>query len=293
MVDVSISAILLLAASAMLRGTFTVGDFALFVSYVTQTSGHLRYLGSIMAQYRRVGSRSTAWTPFSIAPRRAPCGPRADLTRGQQYGVDASDGGRSACRRAPVAARRARPDLRPSRYRAWHRGHRPERGPRPTGGGDGADRLRQEHLLRALLGLLPRTAGEIRWNGRLVADPATFFTPPRAAYTPQVPRLFSESLRDNVLAGLPDEADALRGRALQRAVMERDVADLGDGMDTVVGPRGVKLSGGQIQRTAAARMFVRDPELLVFDDLSSALDRRRSVPCGSVSTPAATPPAWW
>ena len=47
---------------------------------------------------------------------------------------------------------------------------------------------------------------------------------------------------------------------------------LENGLDTLVGPRGVKLSGGQVQRTAAARMFVRDPELFVFDDLSSALD---------------------
>ena len=54
--------------------------------------------------------------------------------------------------------------------------------------------------------------------------------------------------------------------------MEHDVAALEDGLDTKVGPRGVKLSGGQIQRAAAARMFVRDAELLVFDDLSSALD---------------------
>ena len=44
------------------------------------------------------------------------------------------------------------------------------------------------------------------------------------------------------------------------------------GLDTIVGPRGVKLSGGQIQRAAAARMFIRDADLLVFDDLSSALD---------------------
>jgi ATP-binding cassette subfamily B protein len=50
------------------------------------------------------------------------------------------------------------------------------------------------------------------------------------------------------------------------------VPKLEQGLDTVVGPRGVKLSGGQMQRSAAARMFVRQPDLLVFDDLSSALD---------------------
>ena len=60
--------------------------------------------------------------------------------------------------------------------------------------------------------------------------------------------------------------------ALRAAVMDDDVAAFDRGLDTLVGPRGVKLSGGQVQRAAAARMFVRDPELLVFDDLSSALD---------------------
>jgi ATP-binding cassette subfamily B protein len=54
--------------------------------------------------------------------------------------------------------------------------------------------------------------------------------------------------------------------------MEYDLEELENGLDTLVGPKGVKLSGGQIQRTAAARMFIREPELLIFDDLSSALD---------------------
>jgi ATP-binding cassette, subfamily B, bacterial len=61
-------------------------------------------------------------------------------------------------------------------------------------------------------------------------------------------------------------------QAVRSAVMEQDLDDLDQGWIPMVGPKGVKLSGGQIQRTAAARMFVRDPELLVFDDLSSALD---------------------
>jgi ABC-type multidrug transport system fused ATPase/permease subunit len=57
-------------------------------------------------------------------------------------------------------------------------------------------------LLRVLLGLLPTQAGEIYWNGERVHDPANFFVPPRSAYTPQVPKLFSYSLRDNLLLGL-------------------------------------------------------------------------------------------
>jgi ATP-binding cassette subfamily B protein/ATP-binding cassette subfamily C protein len=126
-------------------------------------------------------------------------------------------------------------------------------------------------LLRVLLGLLPLQAGTIYWNNRKVDDPANFFVPPRSAYTPQVPKFFSTSLRENILLGL-EKPDLDLQNAITMAVFERDVADLDDGLETVVGPRGVRLSGGQLQRAAAARMFVHQPELLIFDDLSSALD---------------------
>jgi ATP-binding cassette subfamily B protein len=126
-------------------------------------------------------------------------------------------------------------------------------------------------LLRSVLGLLPKQSGEIRWNGQLVEDPASFFVPPRSAYTSQVPLLFSESIKDNILMGLPEEKVDLPG-AIRRAVMDKDVVDLDGGLETLIGSKGVKISGGQRQRTAAARMFVRQPELLVLDDLSSALD---------------------
>ena len=86
-----------------------------------------------------------------------------------------------------------------------------------------------------------------------------------------MPRLFSEALRDNILMGLPEDKIDVSG-AIHAAVMEQDIGELDDGLDTVVGARGVKLSGGQLRRSAAARMFVRDAELLVFDDLSSGLD---------------------
>ena len=126
-------------------------------------------------------------------------------------------------------------------------------------------------LLRALMGSLPRQAGEVKWNGAAIDAPDELLTPPRCAYVSQVPRLFSEALRANILLGLPEDEVDLDG-ALWTAVMEGDLDELEDGLETVVGPRGVRLSGGQVQRTAAARMFVRSPELLVFDDVSSALD---------------------
>ncbi len=102
--------------------------------------------------------------------------------------------------------------------------------------------------------------------------PANFFVPPRSAYTAQVPTLSSTTLKENILLGIAEERVDLV-QALSSAVMEQqDVEGLTNGVDTLVGVRGTRLSGGQIQRSAAARMFVRDPELLICDDLSSALD---------------------
>jgi ATP-binding cassette subfamily B protein len=125
--------------------------------------------------------------------------------------------------------------------------------------------------LQVLLGLLPTQTGSVIWNGEPVSNPATFFVPPRSAYTPQIPALFSETLRANILLDLTVGQDDLY-TALTTAVLQPDIAQLEHGLDTLVGTRGVKLSGGQVQRTAVARMLVRAPELLVIDDLSSALD---------------------
>ncbi len=126
-------------------------------------------------------------------------------------------------------------------------------------------------LLRVFLGLLPQEAGDIRWNGSLVAFPADFFTPPRAAYTAQIPRLFSETLRRNILLDAPDDPVRLK-QAIRDAMLDRDIGAFPLGLETLVGTRGVTLSGGQVQRTALARMLAREGDLLVIDDVSSALD---------------------
>ncbi|MEM6434024.1 MAG: ABC transporter ATP-binding protein [Cyanobacteria bacterium P01_D01_bin.115] len=127
-------------------------------------------------------------------------------------------------------------------------------------------------LLRVLLGLLRQQAGRLYWNDEKIAEPGDFLVPPQAAYTPQIPQLFSTSLRDNLLLGIDVETPEKLQAAIATAVFEQDIAAMPDGLETLVGTRGFRLSGGQKQRAAAARMLLRQPELLVFDDLSSALD---------------------
>ena len=122
-----------------------------------------------------------------------------------------------------------------------------------------------------MLGLLPAESGEIQWNGRRIDEPASFLVPPVSAYISQTPSLFSEALRENILLGLEAD-DAKVTQAVRAAALDTDLEQLENGLETVVGPRGVRLSGGQRQRAAAARMFIRQAELLVCDDLSSALD---------------------
>jgi ATP-binding cassette subfamily B protein len=126
-------------------------------------------------------------------------------------------------------------------------------------------------LLKTLTGLLPYEKGEIIWNDRSINNPADFFIAPVSAYTPQIPNLISESVKNNILFGLPEDTSGLED-AIHSAVLEQDIPELENGLDTVIGPKGVKLSGGQIQRVAAARMLIRDPQLMVFDDISSELD---------------------
>jgi ATP-binding cassette subfamily B protein len=126
-------------------------------------------------------------------------------------------------------------------------------------------------LLRLVLGLLPVQSGELYWNGQCIQHPDRFFVPSRSAYIPQVPNLFSHTLRENLLLGLQQGDEELK-QAIVLSALDQDLANMSAGLNTLIGSKGMRLSGGQQQRTAAARMLVRQPQLLVFDDLSSALD---------------------
>jgi ATP-binding cassette subfamily B protein len=263
--------VLLLAGHALANHTFTVGDFALFVYFLQFTTETATELGNFLGDY--------AAQSISIVRMEELVRPESPAALVEYHPVIPEP--------LPSAAAPGSEPLATLLVRGLTCAHAggagkpvPSRGIRSVDACLRAGTLTvvtgrvgsgKTTLLRAILGLLPAQAGEIRWNDRVVPDPAEFFRAPRAAYVPQVPRLFSEPLIDNVLMGWI-ASDAEIDEAIRLAVLEDDVPALSDGLDTLVGPRGVRLSGGQIQRAAAARAFVRKPQLLVVDDLSSALD---------------------
>ncbi|HVL79973.1 MAG TPA: ABC transporter ATP-binding protein [Actinomycetota bacterium] len=269
LVHVAIGVLLLLAAGRMRTGTFTVGDMALFTMYMHWLMWLPRWTGRLIARTKQSAvnmgrlARIVEGAPAEVVVEPCVTGLSGELPSVPEVERSPDD-------RLEVLEARGLT----YRYPDTGRGItdvslRIERGSFVVVCGRiGSGKTT---LLRALLGLVDLEAGETVWNGRVVSDPMSFFVPPRSAYTAQVPRLFSESLRDNMVLGQPVPDDRL-AEAVRLAVFEDDLAEMHGGLDTVIGPRGVRLSGGQVQRTAAARMFVTGAELLVFDDLSSALD---------------------
>lgn len=261
--------VMLLAANQIRGGSLTVGDFVLFLAYLAVVTDFTAELGLYLAQFKQTTVAFQRLRPLlGAAPASALAAPASLHLDGPL--PDAAP---------PAAPRPAPPALITATGLTYHH---PETGAGiddialelPCGtltvvtGRVGSGKTT---LLRTFLGLLPPERGEVRWDDVRVDDPAAFLTPPRAAYTAQAPRLFSDTLHDNVLLGAPGGA-AVLAPALRGAMLERDVAALPNGTATLVGTRGVNLSGGQVQRAAIARMLVRAADLMVIDDVSSALD---------------------
>ncbi|WP_127533389.1 ABC transporter ATP-binding protein [Paenibacillus kobensis] len=122
-----------------------------------------------------------------------------------------------------------------------------------------------------LAGLHEPTEGEVRVNGCPLTSWRQEDWRAKVAYVQQEPFLLHDTLRTNLLLGR-EASEAELSRALDAAQLSETVASLPDGLDTIIGERGITLSGGQRQRTAIARALLRQPELLILDEATSALD---------------------
>ena len=284
MVHIVTAIMLYFAALNIQKGTFSLGDVALFITYLPRMTLTIAYFGRMMANHKRASVSLERIHALLIDA------PIQQLWRGERLIIDKElpKSEQHAARQhiSPMSydhitdsdVRQDRQALEVLQVRKLSFGY-PEA---DWSLQDISFDLRQGEfvvvagrlgagkttLLKALMGLLP-AEHELYWNGQAIRDPASFFQPPHSAYTSQLPRLVSDSLAANVLLGQDEERLA---EALALSQLEHDISRLEKGSDSLVGSRGVKLSGGQVQRSAAARMLAQKAELLFIDDLSSALD---------------------
>jgi ATP-binding cassette subfamily C protein len=126
-------------------------------------------------------------------------------------------------------------------------------------------------LVQALLGLYPVKSGQIFYGDAPVTEIGWETVREHVGVVLQHPVLFNDSVRANLTLGREAD-DATLWQALEIAQLKDYIAELPHGLDTVVGRQGVRMSGGQRQRLAIARMIVANPSIVILDEATSALD---------------------
>ena len=114
--------------------------------------------------------------------------------------------------------------------------------------------------------------GEILFDGVPVKDLNLGRLREQIGYVPQDVFLFSDSLKQNITFGKPDASDAEIEKAIFDASLTDEIKTFPDGLNTILGERGITLSGGQKQRVSIARALLKNPEILILDDCLSAVD---------------------
>lgn len=127
-------------------------------------------------------------------------------------------------------------------------------------------------ITRLLFRFYDPVSGAIRIDGHDIRDVSQKSLRAAIGVVPQDPVLFNDTLAYNIAYGRPDAGMDEIEHAARLAALDHLVADLPDGYDTLVGERGLKLSGGEKQRVAIARALLKDPPILLFDEATSALD---------------------
>ncbi len=258
--QLTLGIVVLFGGMMTVEGTLTLGQFTQFLIYLGMISGVLLQLGTIYQRYQQArGSMQRLTVLLQPAGIRDPEGPAAiaeaayaqSVLRGdiRFEGVSLTLDGQPILRDIDLTIPKGQVVALVG----------------PTGCG-------KSMLVSLLARIYDPTAGRVCIGGVDVRELPLARLRELIAYVPQTPFLFSETLADNVRMGSA-AADAIAlSRAIQMSRLSGDLRQLPDGLETLVGEKGVMLSGGQKQRVAIARAIVRDPAILVLDDALSSVD---------------------
>ncbi len=256
-VSVGMTAMMAMAAVGVVRGTMTVGDFVMVNAYLMQLSMPLGLLGTIYREIKQsLVDMEVMFNLLHQAPevRDSPGAPALDATKGEIVfeGVDFGYDPRRAILHQvdfTVPAGRSVAIVGPS------------------GAG-------KSTISRILFRFYDVSGGRVTIDGQDIRQVRQDSLRQAIGIVPQDTVLFNDSVYSNLAYGRPEAGREAVIEAARLAQIHDFVEGLPDGYDTMVGERGLKLSGGEKQRVAIARTILKDPRILLFDEATSALDTK-------------------
>jgi subfamily B ATP-binding cassette protein MsbA len=253
---IGVAVVLTIALMQSRAGEATVGDFISFVTAMLMMFGPLRHLADVNAQLQRgLASAEAVFELIDEKSERDTGSRTVDRVRGEITFEGVSLAYPSSDREVLQAVSIV---IRPGETVALVG---------PSGGGK-----------TSLINLLPRlyepTAGRVLVDGIAVTELTLASLRTQIALVSQDVVLFNDSIRNNIIYGASDSSEARLDAAIAAADLSDFVASLPEGVETVIGDRGVRLSGGQRQRIAIARAVLKNAPILLLDEATSALDTK-------------------